>query len=131
MDGAEYLRVVSLRKGKLKVAEFRLRHDERGLSLFRRADHPGPTEVVAAVRAAGKQGELAVVVFLARELLALGLVLVPTPGGTRVADVDRLHTEARFPTWRAVLLRLRGRQLDVEFNARCSDRLLAIAQVLE
>jgi hypothetical protein len=54
MEVNELLRVVSLRKGKLKPAEFKLREGEKGLSLFAYRDPPGPAEVIEAVRAMGK-----------------------------------------------------------------------------
>ena len=60
MLGDNVLRVVVVRKGKVKSTEFRLRPDEIGLSLFRTAEHMDPDALVAAVRAAGKQGDLAV-----------------------------------------------------------------------
>src|SRR5438067_12874556 len=108
MDAAEYLRVVSLRKGKLKPTEFRLRSGERGLSLFRRVESPGPEDVMAAVRAAGKQGELAAAVIPAGLLRELGLVVVATEGGTPVPEINRIHVEARLPWWRSLMLRLQG-----------------------
>ena len=55
------LRVVVVRKGKFKPTEFRLRDGEVGLSLFRSADRAESGAILAAVHAAGKQGELAVV----------------------------------------------------------------------
>lgn len=58
MPGESVLRVVVVRKGKVKATEFRLRPDEIGLSLFRVADHIDAETLVAAVRAAGKQGDL-------------------------------------------------------------------------
>jgi hypothetical protein len=54
------LRVVVVRKGKVKPTEFRLRDGEIGLSLFRTVDQPNPEAIIAAVSAAGKQGELEV-----------------------------------------------------------------------
>jgi len=131
MDVAEYLRVVSLRKGKLKATEFRLRPGERGLSLFRREDRPGAADIVAAVHASGKQGDLAAAVFPADGIRALGLVLVATPGGTGVSDVDKLHVEARLPFWRALIVRLRGRPLQEEFNDRIADRSFEMARLVE
>src|SRR5207249_3667228 len=103
---------VCLRKGRLKPAEFRLRPGERGLSLFRRVGQPGPVEVVAAVRAAGKQGDLAAAAISAEAIRALGLVLVSSPGGTAEPEVNRLHAEARLSFWSALWTRLGGRQVD-------------------
>src|SRR5262249_19700504 len=116
MDAGEYLRVVSLRKGKLKPTEFRLRPGERGLSLFRRVERPGSGEVIAAVRAAGKQGELAAAVIPTGLLRELRLVVVTTAGGTPVPEVNRIHVEARLPRWWAWILRLQGRPADEYFN---------------
>ncbi len=53
-----FVRVVAVRKGKVRATEFRLRDGEIGLSLFRSADQPGPSAILAAVRGAGKQSEL-------------------------------------------------------------------------
>jgi hypothetical protein len=106
-----------------------LRSGERGLSLFARVPQPGPDEVIAAVRAAGKQGDLVAATISRRVLPELGLMIVPTPGGTPVPDVNGLHAEARLPRWRALLLRLVGRRTDEYFNDRFSERLLAAARV--
>ena len=64
----ELLRVVTLRKGKLKSVEFKLREGEKGLSLFAYRGQPGPAEVIEAVRAMGKQGDLAAAVISAHRL---------------------------------------------------------------
>lgn len=61
MPNDRVLRVVVVRKGNVKSTEFRLREGEIGLSLFRPADQPNPEAIIAAVKAAGKQGELGVV----------------------------------------------------------------------
>ena len=100
MDAAEYLRIVSLRKGKLKATEFRLRPGERGLSMFARAATPSPADIIAAVRAAGKQGELAAAAISAQLLRELGLTVVATPGGTPVPEVNRVHAETKTKTQR-------------------------------
>lgn len=131
MEATEYIRVVGLRKGKLKAVEFRLRPGERGLSLFSRVERPGPTEIVAAVRAAGKQGDLAATVIPSGVFREIGLKMVSTPGGTPVSEVNRLHAEARLPVWRSFLMRMLGQSVDLYFNERFSERLVAAAQVLE
>ena len=77
MEVNELLRVVTLRKGKLKPAEFELREGEKGLSLFAYRDQPGPAEIIEAVRAMGKQGDLAVAVISAHEIRALGSRVLP------------------------------------------------------
>ncbi len=130
MAAAELLRIVALCRGKLKAAEFRLREGENGISLFARADHPAPAEVLEAVRSVGKQGELAIAVIDASVFLALGLRLVNTPGGTGVVAVDDLHCEARIPWLRRLLLRLRGIPPHEDFNERCSAALCAAARLL-
>jgi hypothetical protein len=50
----ELLRVVVARRGKVRPAEFRLQEGEIGLSLYRKAEAPGPDAIIEAVRAAGK-----------------------------------------------------------------------------
>jgi hypothetical protein len=40
MEEKELLRVVNLRRGKLKAAEFKLREGEKGLSLFAHVEQP-------------------------------------------------------------------------------------------
>lgn len=131
MQSTEFLRVVSLRKGTLKLTEFQLRPGEKGLSLFARIDDPGPSDVVAAVRAAGKQGELVAAAIRADELRAMGLIVVSAPGGTPVSEINALHVEARLPFWRSILLRLRGRRVHEYFNNCFADRLLRVARILE
>lgn len=82
MESDTFIRVVALKKGMLKPSEFKLRPGELGLSLFTRAEHPGPAEIVEAVRAAGKQGELAAAFIPASHIKALVLVITRTEGGT-------------------------------------------------
>src|SRR5436190_10298631 len=108
MDADGYMRVVSLRKGRLKPAEFRLRSAERGLSLFARVERPSPAEIVTAVREAGKQGDLAAAIIPAAVIRDLGLTVLGTRGGTSVPAVNALHVEARPPFWRSLLVRLSG-----------------------
>jgi hypothetical protein len=130
MADAGLLRVVVARRGKVKAAEFRLRPGEPGLSLFRHADSPGPAAVIAAVRAAGKTGDLAVAEVPAALLLELGLRLVPTRGGTPDPAVNALHVEARPSPWRKVSLWLRRRPVHEWFNEVIVPRLAAAATLL-
>lgn len=129
MEARELLRVVTLRKGKVKPVEFRLRQGERGLSLFACLDDPSPADVVRAVQAVGKQGELGAAVIPAHAIHALGLTLVQTPGGTSVAEVDAVHFEARLPFLRGVFLRLRGLRIPEYFNDRFSQKLFEAARL--
>src|SRR5436309_868275 len=92
-----------------RPTEFRLRPGDRGLSLFALVDDPGPNAVIEAVRAAGKQGDLAAAVFEIADLRRLGLVIVRTNGGTLDPAVNAIHMEARLPRWREWLLRLGDR----------------------
>jgi hypothetical protein len=130
MAAAGLLRVVVARRGKVKAAEFRLRPGEAGLSLFRHADSPGPAEVIAAVRAAGKTGELAIAEVPVAVLVELGLRLVPTPGGTPDAAVNALHLEARPPRWRKVFLWLRRRPVHEWFNEVVVPQIATTATLL-
>ena len=131
MEVKELLRVVTLRRGKVKPAEFRLREGERGLSVFARADDPGPAAVLEAVREAGKQGDLGVAAIPAAYLWALGLVLVRTPGGTPSPEVNRLHHEARLPLLRRLWLRLSFHNPRDYFNEELSPKICAVARLLE
>jgi hypothetical protein len=131
MKPSDVIRVVALRKGKLKAAEFRLRPGERGLSLFALVDSPSFEEIVEAVRLAGKQGDLAAAVFAARDLRELGLRLKFTNGGTSNSAVNAIHLEARLPWWREWLLSLRGLTVVDYFNERYSDHLCTMAQIEE
>jgi len=130
MAAKEFLRIVVLRRGKVKPVEFRLRSGEKGLSLFAHVVAPSPTEVIRAVRGAGKQGHLAAVVVTERELHSLGLVLISTPGGTPVPEVNAVHYEARLPWWRRLVLWLRGRQPIDFFNEHAAPRLADQARVI-
>ena len=130
MEG-RLLRVVALRKGKLSPAEFRLREGEKGLSLFAHQEQPSPAQVIEAVRAAGKKGDLKAAVILAEEIRKLGLTVVRTAGGTPSEGVNAIHYEARFPWLRGLRLRLRGfRPLDY-FNEHLSPKICAAARLLE
>jgi hypothetical protein len=126
----ELLRVVVVRKGKVKPTEFRLRDGERGLSLFR-SDPPGADAIIAAVRAAGKQGDLGIAEIPVRVIRELGLRLVATTGGTPDAAVNRLHVEARPTVWRRFVLRLRRVAVHDWFNEQVTPRLAAAATLIE
>lgn len=101
------------------------------MSLFAVLDNPGPAEVIDAVRAAGKQGELGAAVFEVAELRRLGLVLRRTEGGTPDPAVNAIHFEAGLPWWRTWLFKLTGRSIHDGFNERFSERLNELARVLE
>jgi hypothetical protein len=125
------LRVVVARKGKVKPTEFRLRDEEIGLLLFRRADQPNPEAIIAAVRAAGKQGELGVAEIPERLFRDLGLRLVPTPGGTPDPAVNAIHLEARPSWWRQLVLLFRRAAVHEWFNERIAPKLAAAARLVE
>jgi hypothetical protein len=125
------LRVVVVRKGKVKATEFRLRDGEIGLSLFRTADKPAPEPIIAAVRAAGKQGELGVAVIPVGVFRRLGLRLVRTLGGTPDPAVNVLHVEARPSRWRRLVLWVRRVSVHEWFNQRITPELAAAAKLLE
>jgi hypothetical protein len=131
MEATEFLRVVSIRRGKIRPAEFRLREGEKGLSLFARAAHPGPEAIRDAVRNAGKRGELGIAILPGTELRALGLVVVQTAGGTPSPEVNLLHCEARLPWLRRLWLRIRFRDPTEYFNDEVSPRIDALARLLE
>lgn len=131
MEEKELLRIVTLRNGKLKPAEFRLREGEKGLSLFAKATQPSFEEVIEAVRAAGKLGVLAAAVIPAKKIASLGLILVRTPGGTLHPGVNAIHYEARLPFLKRLLLRLRGIRIHEYFNEYLSQKLHASARVLD
>lgn len=126
MSGEPLLRVVVSKRGTVKPAEFRLRPGERGLSLFR-ADGVPAEVILDAVRSAGKRGELMVVEIPLRIFAELGLKIVPTPGGTPDADVNRRHVEARFAWWFRLWLRIRRRPLHEVFNETAAAKLAAAA----
>lgn len=127
----ELLRVVVVRKGKVKPTEFRLREGEAGLSLFRAPDDASCEAILNAVRAAGKQGELALAEIPASTFHALGLKLVPTPGGTPDADVNALHYEARPTRWRQFVLWLRRKPLHDWFNETVTPHIATAAKLTE
>ena len=128
MSNEPLLRVVVSKKGKVKPAEFRLRPDELGLSLFRSDAGVNPEVILDAVRAAGKRGELIVVEIPLRVFRELGLKLVPTPGGTPDIEVNRVHVEARFGWLFRLWLRLRRKPMHDVFNERVTPALAAAAK---
>lgn len=131
MPDRELLRVVVARRGRVRSAEFRLREGEVGLSLFRKAASPDADTIIAAVRAAGKQGDLAVAEIPISVFRRLGLRLVPTPGGTPDPAVNALHVEARPPWWRRIALRLCGVAVHDWFNEAVVPGLAAEARLVE
>ena len=131
MEAKGYLRIVTLRKGKIKAADFRIREGEKGLSLFAWTDSPDPNAIKEAVQAMGKQGDLGVAALRVQDLEKLGLVLVQTPGGTGSSMVNSLHFEARLTWLRRILLGFRGISVVEYFNTHLSQRLCAAARLLE
>lgn len=127
----DLLRVVVARRGKVKPSEFRLRPGEAGLSLFRHTDSPDAAAVAAAVRAAGKSGELAAAVVPVAVLIGLDLRLVPTPGGTPDEAVNAVHVEARPTRWRRFVLFLRRRTIHDWFNDVVAPHIAAAATLLD
>lgn len=128
MNNEPLLRVVVSKKGKVKPADFRLRPYELGLSLFRSDAGVNPEVILDAVRMAGKRGELTVVEIPLRVFRELGLKVIPTPGGTPDAEVNRAHVEARFGWWFRLWLRLRRRPMHELFNERVAPALAAAAK---
>lgn len=131
MAADDLLRVVVVRRGRVRPTEFRLRDGEVGLSLFRATAEVGPDAIVAAVRAAGKQGELGVAELPARVLRELGLRLVATPGGTPDPEVNACHVEARPSRWRRLVLRLGGGAVHDWFNDRIAPELAGVAKLAD
>ena len=131
MEEKEFLRIVTLRRGKLKPAEFNIRDGEKGLSLFAHRAEPNAEEVISAVRAAGKQGFLAAAAISAQQIAALGLRVLQTKGGTPDARVNAIHYEARLSFLRKLFLRLRGIRHHEYYNEHLSPKLCAVARVLD
>lgn len=125
------LRVVVIKKGKIKASDFRLREGEIGLSLFVTTDPANCAAIIAAVRAAGKQGELGLAQIPGELIHQLSLRLVPTLGNTPDAQVNRLHVEARPTRWRQILLWFRRYPIHAWFNDTITQQLAASAKVLE
>ncbi len=131
MTTDELLRVVVVRRGKVRPTEFRLREGELGLSLFRATAEVSADRIVAAVHAAGKQGELGVAEIPAVVFRELGLRLTPTPGGTPDAAVNACHVEARPSFWKRLVLRVRGVPLHNWFNEQVTPELARAARLSE
>lgn len=131
MPDEEVLRVVVVRKGKVKPTEYRLRDGEVGLSSFRSADQIGPEVILAAVQAAGKQGELGIVEFPVSVFRRLRLRLVRTPGGTPDPAVNALHIEARPSWWWRVVLWFRRVPVHEWFNENITPELVVAAKLVE
>jgi hypothetical protein len=127
----ELLRVVVARRGKVRPTEFRLREGEVGLSLFRKAATPDADTIIEAVRAAGKQGELAVAEIPMRVIRELRLQVVAIGGGTPDPAVNALHVEARPPLWRRLLLRVRGKPIHDWFNEHVTPKLAEAARLAQ
>lgn len=131
MPGDIVLRVVVVRKGKLKATEFRLRQGEPGLSLFRAEEHLSAEALIKAVRAAGKQGDLAVAEIPVGVIHRLGLKLVATPGGTSDPLVNGLHVEARPSFLRRLALWFRREAVHDWFNEHITPELAAAAKIID
>ena len=123
--------MVVVRKGKVKPSEFRLRDGEVGLSLDLSSDQTGPDAILAAVRAAGKQGESDFVEIPESVIRELGLRLLRTPGGTPDHAVNVLHVEAGPTWWRRLVLRFRGTPIHEWFNEHIAPNLAAAAKFVE
>ena len=123
--------MVVVRKGKVKPTEFRLRDGETGLSLFQKTDVPDPEMILAAVLAAGKQGELGVAEIPLSVFRRLGLRIVQTAGGTPDPAVNALHVEARPSSWRRLVLRFRGVAIHEWFNEHITPELSDAAKLVE
>lgn len=125
------LRVVVSKRGKVRAADFRLRRGERGLSLFRHVDSPGPDAIIDAVRSAGKHGVLAIAEIPVSVFRELGLHIVQTPGDTPSEVVNAIHVEARIGFWLRVRLWLRRVELTDYFNDHMTPRIASVARLLD
>lgn len=131
MEVLEFIRVVKMRRGRVLPAEFKLREGENGLSVFALVDNPAPSEIIEAVQAVGKRGDLGAAVISVVLLRDLSLTLVRTPGGTLSAAVNAIHYEAKLSFFRRVSLWLRGIRVFEYFNSRISDKLCASARLMD
>jgi hypothetical protein len=127
---AAQVRVVAVRRGRIRAAEFALRPGEEGLSMFICADDEQVRLVVGAVRSAGKIGPLAAASLTERDLDGLGLVLVRTAGGTPDDRANALHVEARLSDQAVELARRLGLQPWEYFNQQLAGALHARARVI-
>ncbi len=79
----------------------------------------------------GKRGSLVAVTIPAKAIRALGLTIIPTKGGTDNPAVDAVHFEARLSLVRRLFLWLGRVRPHEYFNSHFSQRLCAIARVVE
>jgi hypothetical protein len=100
-------------------------------SLFQDCDSTLRSAILEAVRAAGKQGDLALAETDESVLRELGLKLIRTPGGTPNDVVNSLHWEARPSLGRRILLYLRRRSIQDWFNESVTPQLLRAARLCE
>lgn len=107
-----------------------LRGREVGLSLFRKKSHPDSEAIIEAVRAAGKQGELAVAEIPITVLRRLGLRLVATPGATPDPLVNAIHLEARLGRLLRCRLWLRRASVAEFFNEHLAPAIAAAAKLV-
>lgn len=131
IDDDPVLRVVVAKRGRFRAGEFRLRKGEVGLLLFLKREIPGPDAILEAVRAAGKQGELAIAELPMSVLRNLDLRIVLTPGGTPSSEVNAIHIEARLRRLLRVWLWLRRIEVATYFNERFAAQLAESATVRE
>lgn len=124
---ARAVRVIAVRRGRFRAAEFALRSGEQGLSLFVCRTDGEVQMVIDAVRAAGKTGELAAAALTGQDVDALGLELVPTPGATPDDRVNHLHVEARLSVATAALARRLGQEPWEFFNQQIAGEIVARA----
>jgi hypothetical protein len=126
----EFVRVVALRGSEMPVADFRLRPGETGLSTFVMGSVP-VHEIVAAVRAMGKRGDLHGAAVPMKFVRDLGLTVVVTPGGTQRPEVNDLHVEIRVPLLRRVWLWCKGGSTVGYFNETIAPQLHAAARLAD
>jgi hypothetical protein len=131
MAATHYLRVVTLRKGRLKPGEFTLRKGERGLSLFAVAPRPAPQDIIEAVREMGKSGDLRAAEISGLDLKKMGLDLIKTLGNTGIPEINAIHYEARIPWYRLFFLWFRGWRKRDYFNSVLSPEICSRAKILE
>lgn len=124
------VRVVAIRRGRFRVADFALREGEDGLSLFACQNENDIRRVVDAVRAAGKSGQLAAAALNADDLNALGLEVIRTSGATPDERANELHVEARLSPSSAELARRLGQTPWEFFNQQIAGAMHARARVV-
>jgi hypothetical protein len=129
-DAGTTVRVVAIRRGKLRVAEFALRDEETGLSMFVCETEEDVQLAVSAVRAAGKIGHLAAAALTQQDISALGLELIPVPGATPDERVNKLHVEARLSRSAQETARRLGQQPWDFVNQQLAGALHARARLI-